>query len=286
MTKNLWARVRPVLHNLKHLVATRNPSIDDWVTNSVAIFFGALPQSDAPGNFGAGLAEAAWNVVQSGASRRNISHTFGAEAGAKVLNLIQFIARPFLAQRVLEECSIRFPGFRALEFLVLATGRNGLLGLEPYHRISILDAWYELGLPMLDGNMRQFVGQFEGWFAGKYDLRDKMHAELEILLHYKTQLNSRPYIRYLGSSHKPCSICEATLFANDAYVIRRGDAERLRSPPWYVDRRFDGKFPNEFDRLCEGLTRGIRALLEYKFSYPPSMPQPQPYYGFGQGYIQ
>lgn len=160
-----------------------------------------------------------------------LQEIFGGRMGAKIWNALRFIARPIFNCRLLLRITSQLPHFRTVKFLPIPSGTK--TKLNPEYIVEITDARNQLVSMAPSTSEMKTIAKFKDKFKRDCARSFGSHAEVQLFLHYKTNVCPSPSIDYFGCSKKTCFLCEVFLRATSQPISTRG-RHGICYPAWGV----------------------------------------------------
>lgn len=190
--------------------------------------------------------------------RQLLSETFGVQAGLKLWNKLNFIARPLIDCRLLQSIAEHELHLRNCGILLVFSKSNTTL--EDKYRVGIYKAWERLGLGTPPEPVFKILDSFSQSFEKACAEKFSLHAEMQLVMHYEERCTLRPTLDYFGCSKKTCLLCETFLHALPSPIATRG-RHGVCYTSWVVPCSNSSAIEVAVERLEKSLVTRIRGLL-------------------------
>ena len=148
---------------------------------------------------------------------------------------LRILSQPLLACHNLLKIAKAVPSLQKIQFHAIAS--PAALQLTTRNKISLEEAWQELGIPAADAKRRSWLATHEKNFrkecGGPLRL---VHAEIQLVNFYRKQPGAtlEKLHRYIGCNKKACFMCQLFLNSCDLKLSNQGCHGAIPRIPWTI----------------------------------------------------
>jgi hypothetical protein len=180
-----------------------------------------------------------------------LSKRHGLKQGKKLFDWMAFLARPVANCRMLHAIGVAGPHFCNIRITLVMYPRE--TSVPKKLRFGLLEAMRRLQLEVKVGAVEQIVSRHQDDFRRDCAEAYRMHAEIQLYMHFEDFLGSQPALRYMGASKKACFLCWNFLQALEEKIEVRG-THGVCFPAWGV--------PSVSTAQTTGALMKLRQVLE------------------------